>query len=435
MGLFQTKRLDRMFFAGRARSSVQRTATCFNCGCPRRRDRIVEHRRNSLERVAVVLVPADVPVLAGRTAERLDLALDRRRHAVVGDFLPADNALECEPRRREAGRPVRLVEERNVVAAERPEIDLALEPRPCVGVRDRRVNDDTAVHPLEDVFDAVESVGRRVHLGYGRRRRFEFGQHRNVPPELLAVDVDREPPDDALLLESRDAIGDRWWCQPDVISDLLVRTAGVGGEKFENLEIGFVEVAHERWLNGSGKECTAQHPARELVRRPRTRVSIIPPLVVGRGAMTNDDVTDLLTEAYIDELETVMNYLTNGIVLDGVHAEEVKQSLEADVDEELEHARLLGNRLKQLDQSPPGSESFEARQSGLQPPEDTTDVQSVIDGVLEAEEEAMETYRSLLEAAEDANDPVTEDVAVTILADEEAHHTEFRGFKKEFPQD
>ncbi|WP_306052608.1 ferritin-like domain-containing protein [Natronococcus wangiae] len=151
--------------------------------------------------------------------------------------------------------------------------------------------------------------------------------------------------------------------------------------------------------------------------------------------MTSDEVTDLLTEAYIDELETVMNYLTNGIVLDGVHAEEVKESLEADVEEELEHARLLGHRLKQLDQSPPGSESFEARQSSLQPPEDTTDVQSVIDGVLEAEEEAKETYRSLLEAAEEANDPVTEDVAVTILADEEAHHTEFRGFKKEFPQD
>ncbi len=151
--------------------------------------------------------------------------------------------------------------------------------------------------------------------------------------------------------------------------------------------------------------------------------------------MTSDEVTELLTEAYIDELETVMNYLTNAIVLDGVHAEEVKASLEADVEEELEHARLLGNRLKQLDHSPPGSESFEAQQSSLQPPEDTTDVQSVIDGVLEAEDNATKRYRSLLEAAREADDPVTEDVAVTILADEAAHHTEFRGFKKEFPQE
>ena len=151
--------------------------------------------------------------------------------------------------------------------------------------------------------------------------------------------------------------------------------------------------------------------------------------------MSSDDVTDLLETAYLDELETVMNYLTNAIVLDGVHAEEVKDSLEADVEEELEHARLLGNRLKQLGHSPPGSAAFEAGQSGLQPPEDTTDVESVSDGVLEAETDAHETYRALLEAAREADDPVTEDVAVTILSDEEAHRTEFRGFKKEFPVD
>ncbi|OIB56024.1 ferritin-like domain-containing protein [Natrialba sp. SSL1] len=151
--------------------------------------------------------------------------------------------------------------------------------------------------------------------------------------------------------------------------------------------------------------------------------------------MTSDEITDLLTEAYIDELETVMNYLTNAIVLDGVHAEEVKESLEADVQEELEHARQLGNRLKQLEESPPGSAAFEASQSSLQPPEDTTDVQSVIEGVLEAEDDAIETYRALHEAASEANDPVTEDVAVSILSDEEAHRTEFRGFQKEFPTD
>ncbi|ELY52229.1 ferritin-like domain-containing protein [Natronolimnohabitans innermongolicus] len=151
--------------------------------------------------------------------------------------------------------------------------------------------------------------------------------------------------------------------------------------------------------------------------------------------MTSDEITDLLTEAYVDELETVMNYLTNAIVLDGIHAEEVKESLEDDIQEELDHARMLGERLKQLDESPPGSEGFEASQHSLQPPEDTTDVQSVIEGVLEAEDDAIETYRSLHEAASEANDPVTEDVAVSILSDEEAHHTEFRGFLKEFPQD
>jgi bacterioferritin len=151
--------------------------------------------------------------------------------------------------------------------------------------------------------------------------------------------------------------------------------------------------------------------------------------------MSADEVTRLLQKAYGDELETVMNYLTNSIVLDGVRAEEIKESLQADIQEELAHAEQLGNRLKQLDERPPGSETFEARQAALQPPEDSTDVLSVIDGVLAAEEDAIETYRALVDAAEAADDPVTEDLAVTILADEEAHRTEFRGFRREYAGD
>ncbi|WP_435075499.1 ferritin-like domain-containing protein [Halorubrum sp. HHNYT27] len=151
--------------------------------------------------------------------------------------------------------------------------------------------------------------------------------------------------------------------------------------------------------------------------------------------MTSDRVIELLRKAYSDEIETVMNYQTNAIVLDGVRAEEIKESLQQDIQEELTHAEQLGNRLKQLGARPPGSAEFEARQDSLQPPEDSTDVLSVIRGVLDAEGGAIETYRALINAAEDADDPVTEDLAVTVLADEEAHRTEFRGFEKEYAND
>ncbi|RBI58604.1 rubrerythrin [halophilic archaeon] len=150
--------------------------------------------------------------------------------------------------------------------------------------------------------------------------------------------------------------------------------------------------------------------------------------------MTSEEVTQLLQKAYSDEIETVMNYLSNSVVLDGVTAEEVKENLAADIQEELGHAEMIGQRLKQLDERPPASYDFEARQESLQPPEDSTDVLSVINGVLDAEEDAIETYRSLVDAAEDAEDPVTEDLAVTILSDEEAHRTEFRGFKREYEE-
>jgi bacterioferritin len=151
--------------------------------------------------------------------------------------------------------------------------------------------------------------------------------------------------------------------------------------------------------------------------------------------MSSDRVIELLRAAYGDEMETVMNYQTNAIVLDGVRAEEIKESLQVDIQEELGHAEQLGQRLKQLDARPPGSAEFTARQDSLQPPEDSTDVLAVIDGVLAAEEDAIDTYRSLVDAAEAADDPVTEDLAVTILADEEAHRTEFRGFRKEYSDD
>jgi bacterioferritin len=148
--------------------------------------------------------------------------------------------------------------------------------------------------------------------------------------------------------------------------------------------------------------------------------------------MTSDRVVELLRKAYGDEMETVMNYQTNAIVLDGVRAEEIKESLQQDIQEELGHAEQLGQRLKQVDARPPGSAEFVARQDSLQPPEDSTDVLSVIRGVIDAENDAIETYRALIDAAEEADDPVTEDLAVTILADEEAHRTEFRGFEKEY---
>jgi bacterioferritin len=151
--------------------------------------------------------------------------------------------------------------------------------------------------------------------------------------------------------------------------------------------------------------------------------------------MSSDRVIELLRKAYGDEMETVMNYQTNAIVLDGVRAEEIKESLQADIQEELTHAQELGNRLKQLDARPPSSADFVARQDSLQPPSDSTDVLSVIRGVLDAEEDAIATYRDLIDAAVEADDPVTEDLAVTILADEEAHRTEFRGFEKEYQTD
>jgi bacterioferritin len=61
---------------------------------------------------------------------------------------------------------------------------------------------------------------------------------------------------------------------------------------------------------------------------------------------SSQEIIGLLQTAYRMELETVINYLSNSIHLDGVEAVEIKRALDSDVQEELNHARLLGNRIK-----------------------------------------------------------------------------------------
>lgn len=138
-----------------------------------------------------------------------------------------------------------------------------------------------------------------------------------------------------------------------------------------------------------------------------------------------------LQVAYWAEIETVMNYLSNSTNLDGVLAEEIKKSLAADIQEELGHAQLLAKRIKTLGGMVPGSKKFKATQDSLQPPADTTDVVSVIKGVIAAEESAIEQYNKLIKVC-DGVDYVTQDLAITTLGDEEEHRREFLGFLAEY---
>lgn len=144
---------------------------------------------------------------------------------------------------------------------------------------------------------------------------------------------------------------------------------------------------------------------------------------------SNATITDLLKTAYAAELETVANYLANSVWLDGLGAREVAESLAEDVTEELGHATKLAHRLKQLGVCPPGSLALARTQKSLQPPKDSTDVRSVVEGVLAAEKDAIAHYQRLIAACE-GEDHVTQDLAIGILAEEEEHRTLFEGFLK-----
>lgn len=142
-------------------------------------------------------------------------------------------------------------------------------------------------------------------------------------------------------------------------------------------------------------------------------------------------IVDELTVAYFMEIETVMNYIANSVHLDGVRAEEIKKSLAADVTEEIGHAQQLADRIKTIGGSIPGSLAFQPSQKSLQPPTVTTDVVTVIKGVIDAENSACNQYSKIIKLC-DGVDYVTQDLGITLLADEEQHRREFRGFLMEY---
>ena len=74
---------------------------------------------------------------------------------------------------------------------------------------------------------------------------------------------------------------------------------------------------------------------------------------------------------------------------------------------------------------------FEPVQQTLQPPSDTTDVVAVIKGVIDAEEAAIAQYEKIIRLC-DGFDFVTQDMCITLLADEQQHRREFVGFLKEY---
>ncbi|WP_354698191.1 hypothetical protein DSM112329_03856 [Paraconexibacter sp. AEG42_29] len=161
------------------------------------------------------------------------------------------------------------------------------------------------------------------------------------------------------------------------------------------------------------------------------------PRSAAQGILSDDKsearerILELLKKAYWMEIETVMSYITNSINPDGVRAQEIIESLQEDIQEELGHAMQFANRIKELYGVVPGSLEFTPEQTYLQPPSEQTDIVHVIKGVIEAETGAIEHYNLVIEETEGV-DPVTNDMVIAILRDEEGHRRLFEGYLREY---
>jgi bacterioferritin len=158
---------------------------------------------------------------------------------------------------------------------------------------------------------------------------------------------------------------------------------------------------------------------------------------VGEGILAEENrekreqIIELLTRAYWMEIETVMSYIANSTNPDGVRAQEIIESLKQDIQEELGHAQQFADRIKELYGVVPGSQDFAAEQDYLQPPAEQTDIVHVIKGVIAAESGAIEHYTRIVEET-DQVDPVTQDMLIAILHDEQGHKRLFEGFLREY---
>jgi len=147
--------------------------------------------------------------------------------------------------------------------------------------------------------------------------------------------------------------------------------------------------------------------------------------------MKNKKIINQLSQAYAMELETVQNYIAASVNLDGVRSEVIKKALAADVMIEVQHAQQLAMRIKTIGGIVPGSLDLPRNQRLLQPTKDTTDIVAVIEGVIAAEEAAIEQYNKIIQTC-DGVDYVTQDMVIGILGGEEDHRREFIGFLKEY---
>ncbi|MGH2838728.1 MAG: ferritin-like domain-containing protein [Thermoleophilaceae bacterium] len=157
-------------------------------------------------------------------------------------------------------------------------------------------------------------------------------------------------------------------------------------------------------------------------------------ILADENSEKREEIIELLTKAYWMEIETVMSYITNSVNPDGLRAQEIVESLQQDIQEELGHAQQFAARIKELYGVVPGSLEFSAEQSYLQPPDQQTDIVHVIKGVIEAETGAIEHYNRIIEVT-DGIDFVTQDMVIGILRDEEGHRRLFEGFLREFEVD
>lgn len=160
---------------------------------------------------------------------------------------------------------------------------------------------------------------------------------------------------------------------------------------------------------------------------------------VQRSDSVEQKLIDELVKAYQDEVTSGLNYLAVGTSLEGLFGDEIGADLIVDFDEEMAHAKQLAELLDVTFDVivPTASEVDASRQpylDGLGDEHRSADaaIVEVIEGVIEAESEAIERYTRIVELATEAGYPDVRDVAAGFVADERGHLDEMESALEQF---
>lgn len=140
----------------------------------------------------------------------------------------------------------------------------------------------------------------------------------------------------------------------------------------------------------------------------------------------NEVIKDL-NSAYADEWLAHYQYFLYAQVIEGINAEILKEKLEEQSKDEMEHAKELINRILELG-GKPTTDIMKASTCGFsEPPEDYSDLAKVIELVLEGERCAIEKYNALAKKYH-MKDLVTHEIFEDLLNDEVSDEEDWENF-------
>jgi bacterioferritin len=140
----------------------------------------------------------------------------------------------------------------------------------------------------------------------------------------------------------------------------------------------------------------------------------------------NEVIKDL-NSAYADEWLAHYQYFLYAQVIEGIDAETLKTKLEEQSNDELNHAKELINRIRELGGEPTTNVMDVSTCGFSDPPEDTSDLISIVELVLKGERCAIEKYNNLAKKYH-MKDLVTHEIFEDLLEDEVSDEEDWEDF-------